>query len=50
MEKPGILLEPVVKPIVFRIEADQDTRGFSVPCNDDGFLFRKAKVLRQIVF
>ena len=49
-EKLWMVFKPVIEPIIFRFEADQDSCCPPMPGNDDLFAGRQPQVFRQIVF
>gem|GEM_PF-6896209 len=49
-KKTPIILETIVKPIVFRVETDQHTGRLSVTRNDDFLLARLTQITRKVVF
>ncbi len=42
-EKRRMMLEAILEPVVLVLEADQNARGFPVPCDDDLALGSKAQ-------
>jgi len=47
--EPGIMLETIVEPIVFRSEADQHPGRLAVPGNHDLLGLGETQVLREII-
>jgi hypothetical protein len=50
LQKTRIVLQLIVEPFLVRGEADEDSRGSSMPCNDDLLLLCEAEVAGQVVF
>ena len=49
-KKHGIILQPVVEPIVLRLKTDQHAGRLSMTCDDDLALRRLTQIARQVVF
>jgi hypothetical protein len=43
------VFQPVFKPLIFRLKADQDASRFPVARNHDLFLLGQAQVFREII-
>src|SRR5262249_41943529 len=50
MEKAGVMLQAVVEPVLFRFEADQNTRTLSMRRDDDLVGLCLTKIAGQIIF
>jgi len=44
------MFETVIEPVLFRLEANQYTGWFAVPCDYDFLRLRFAKIAGQIIF
>ena len=49
-QKAWIVFHTVIEPVVFRLKANQDARGFAMARDDDLLRFSLAQIPRQIVF
>ena len=49
LEKAGIVLKPIVEPVIFRLKPDENACWFSMASNHNLFLLRFAQIPRQVV-
>jgi hypothetical protein len=48
-QKLRMMLEPILKPILFRPKSDQDASGATVPRDDDFLVDREPEVPGQVI-
>jgi hypothetical protein len=48
-QKLGVMLKPILEPILFRRKADQDTGRTTVPCDHDFFVGCEPQILGKVI-
>jgi hypothetical protein len=49
-QEDRVMFQPVIDPVIFRFETDQDTGRLAVPRDDNLFVFGQMKIFGKLIF